>query len=383
MFVYTDESYIHQNHQSTRTYLSKEQKKDGVDKKKKSKGRRLVILHAITSFGPLCSREETGYPVSDLTWSGDTPHPSSNELTCETLWVANSHKGDYHDNMTSDIFVKWVNERLFPTFEKLYPSKKMILVCDNAPYHHKREIGSLANLSKGKTLELMQEYEVETIDLPITTEERKELANCGLDGVENLGECVRIKFDADEQKQTSRRQIPSIANLDELKLAFVTWLKDNKPEALNCKVENLFKEKGYEILWTPPYAPDLQPIEMFWAAGKNHAAQYYKDDQKMKETVRLLREGWYGNGETYLDGHPLKKGEIDCSKLINHSVELASTKFVPVCRGIKGTIGELIIDENYIAEPCDVPIDTLVLTINRESEEDNENEVEVELDGDE
>ena len=51
--------------------------------------------------------------------------------------------------------------------------------------------------------------------------------------------------------------------------------------------------------------------------------------------------------------------------------------------GIKGTIGELIIDENYIAEPCDVPIDTLVLTINRESEEDNENEGEVELDGDE
>ena len=46
-------------------------------------------------------------------------------------------------------------------------------------------------------------------------------------------------------------------------------------------------------------------------------------------------------------------------------------------------VGELIIDENYIAEPCDVPIDTLVLTINRESEEDNENEVEVELDGDE
>ena len=100
--------------------------------------------------------------------------------------------------MTSDIFLKWVKERLFPTFEKLHPSKKMVLVCDNAPYHHKREIGSLANLSKAKTLNLMQEYNVESIDLPLTTEERKELANCGLEGIENFGKAVCISFDADE-----------------------------------------------------------------------------------------------------------------------------------------------------------------------------------------
>ena len=130
----------------------------------------------------------------------------------------------------------------------------------------------------------------------------------------------------------------------------------------------------------PPYAPDLQPIEMFWAAGKNHAAQYYKDDQKMKETVRLLREGWYGNGETYLDDHPLKKGEIDSEKLIDNSVKMALTKFVPVCRGIKGTIGELIIDKNYTPEPCEVPIDTLVLTLSKDAQEDDENAVVVQDD---
>ena len=60
---------------------------------------------------------------------------------------------------------------------------------------------------------------------------------------------------------------------------------------------------------------------------------------------------------------------------------MASTKFVPVCRGIKGTIGELVVDKNYIPEPCEVPIDTLVLTINQDLNEDDENQVEVELDG--
>ena len=63
----------------------------------------------------------------------------------------------------------------------------------------------------------------------------------------------------------------------------------------------------------------------------------------MKKTVRLLREGWYGNGFTYMDSHPLKGSEIDCKKL-----GLALTKFVPVCQDIDDTIGLLVVDENYV-----------------------------------
>lgn len=35
LFVFTDESYIHQNHQLGKTYLSKREQKEGVDKKEK------------------------------------------------------------------------------------------------------------------------------------------------------------------------------------------------------------------------------------------------------------------------------------------------------------------------------------------------------------
>ena len=37
LFVFTDESYIHQNHQLGKTYLSKRQQKEGVDKKRKAR----------------------------------------------------------------------------------------------------------------------------------------------------------------------------------------------------------------------------------------------------------------------------------------------------------------------------------------------------------
>ena len=99
---------------------------DSTINRSASKGERLVILHAITPFGPLCERDERGIPVSDLKWNGDTPHPTKrndNELTCELMWKASSSSGDYHDNMNSEMFMRWTTEKLVPTFEKLYPQK--------------------------------------------------------------------------------------------------------------------------------------------------------------------------------------------------------------------------------------------------------------------
>ena len=106
----------------------------------------MIILHAITPFGPLCERDEKGIPVSDLVWNGDTPHArnTNNKLTCELMWKATSASGDYHSNMNSEMFMKWTTQKLIPTFELLHPNKKMVLICDNAAYHHKREIGPLA-----------------------------------------------------------------------------------------------------------------------------------------------------------------------------------------------------------------------------------------------
>ena len=92
------------------------------------------------------------------------------------MWVAQSHTGDYHDNMCSDMFMQWLENKLVPTFEQKYPGKKMVLVADNAPYHHKRVIGSLGSLTKGKLVDRMARHSVEWIDLLVTSEKRQELA---------------------------------------------------------------------------------------------------------------------------------------------------------------------------------------------------------------
>lgn len=98
VFVYLDEIYVNQNH--------------SIGKSRRSgRGKRLIILYAITKDGPLAERDpETGKPIPcQLKWSGDTPHSISNcncsdewILTTEMFWVSNSRIGDYHDNMNSE-----------------------------------------------------------------------------------------------------------------------------------------------------------------------------------------------------------------------------------------------------------------------------------------
>jgi len=166
VLVYTDESYLHQNHCPGNSWISKDKDGNIVDRVT-SKGRRLIMLHAITKDGPLVTMDDQpdgGYPIETLQWKAserarvetDTPHPIDGEdgkaLTAELLWVAQSHSGDYHDNvrmlmhinsasctipdsfslqMNSDMYLRWVKNRLLPTFEKLYPGKQMILIQDN------------------------------------------------------------------------------------------------------------------------------------------------------------------------------------------------------------------------------------------------------------
>jgi hypothetical protein len=147
------------------------------------------------------------------------------------------------------------------------------------------------------------------------------------------------------------------------------WLKLHKPDRLDCKVEKLMKDAGHEILWTPPYCPDLQPIELFWAAGKNHAGMLHYEKRSMKDTVKHLREGWYGSFGAVGEEDD-KKRPVDCNKLYLTSIKYANTKFIPMCKdSLSGTIGALIQDPSYTPPTVDVPIDTLLLEWPSEQEQ--------------
>jgi len=117
-----------------------------------------------------------------------------------------------------------------------------------APYHHKREIGSLREFTTKKALyEHLREVapEVDEITLPIN--EKRKRATCE----------AKVKVTDDFHLKSASTQIPDI---DEMRDGFLRVLREKKSPKVQCKVENMLREKGHRWLWTPPYCPWLQPV---------------------------------------------------------------------------------------------------------------------------
>ena len=66
--------------------------------------------------------------------------------------MANSHTSDYLSNIHSEMFMRWVEEKLVLVFEKVHPNKSMVLVVDSALYYNKRIIGPPSSLTKKRLL---------------------------------------------------------------------------------------------------------------------------------------------------------------------------------------------------------------------------------------
>ena len=147
VIVYMDESFVHQAHGSAYSYFFTDENgvvDDGFGRTT-GKGLRMIMVHAITKHGPLVSRDSNVVPIQEGWFKpkckgkgreGSSDFQMKDEDTAEFLWQAKLSKGDYHASMTDVMFMEWLERRLAPAFKKLFGNKKMILVLDNASYHH-------------------------------------------------------------------------------------------------------------------------------------------------------------------------------------------------------------------------------------------------------
>ena len=67
-------------------------------------------------------------------------------------------------------------------------------------------------------------------------------------------------------------------------------------------MQSLFRDQGYELIYTPPYSPNLQPIETVWAMVKNHVAHKFRRGRKMAQLLEDTRAGFYGTVESKYKG---------------------------------------------------------------------------------
>ena len=76
---------------------------------------------------------------------------------------------------------------------------------------------------------------------------------------------------------------------DCLKTELAEIIKKIAPEPL-YKIDEIAKSFGHEVLRTPPYHPELQPIEICWGVVKNHIAR--NCDFTMTNLVKQLDNGF-------------------------------------------------------------------------------------------
>jgi transposase len=160
-------------------------------------------------------------------------------------WVPNAKNvfrsdrrtGDYHGQMNGDIFKKWFCEKLIPNI----PQHSLIIM-DNAPYHSVLSKNSPPSESSSKSA-------------IFTWLEKNNIV------------CSR----------------------DNLKAELVELLKKISLAPI-YEIDEIATQHGHEILRTPQYHPELQPIEICWGVVKNTVSR--NCDFTMKNLEIQLEMAW-------------------------------------------------------------------------------------------
>lgn len=153
------------------------------------------------------------------------------------VFQAKKRTGDYHGQMNASVFQQWFAEQLLPN---LPPD--CLIIMDNATYHNTLSAHSPPT--------------------PTCTKEqirRWLLAN----------------------------HIP--CEPDCLKAELVAVLQKIAPAPI-YEVDEMARLQGHEIVRTPPYHPELQPIEVCWGVVKNHVARHC--DFTLSNLKSQLEEGF-------------------------------------------------------------------------------------------
>ena len=151
----------------------------------------------------------------------------------KVVFKSSRKTGDYHGQMNFEIFQKWFTEQLIPNIPK-----NSIIIMDNASYHN-----ILAESSA-----------------PISTSSKTAI------------------FSWLEKNKLA-------VNPDCLKAELIEILNKFAPEPTYA-IDEIANKYGHEVLRTPPYHPELQPIEICWGVLKNHVGR--NSDFTMKNLYEQL-----------------------------------------------------------------------------------------------
>jgi hypothetical protein len=252
--VYTDESSVWQHHTTTRSWSSDKTPQRNLSPSYPSKhGERIIILTAMSEDGPLSSFDGMRNSTNDLS----DPQPTAQFAF---PWAGEGEEDeDYHKSFTGALWLQWVENRLLPAFALHHPGQKMILVLDNASYHRIRP------------------------PLAVTPSQMTRV------------QCISYL-------EHHRQPMVDRASLADLR----QQVADHYADSPATQLEAILRRHGHEVVWTPPYESDTQPIELYWALVKGSIARSFAGPR----TVSRMQAA--------VDAAMLQVTRDECQRLIAH-----------------------------------------------------------------
>ena len=298
VILYFDESYVDKNGHLRYSFVKKG---CGAAAVPKGTGQRIVIMACITKEGVLAElhRSPDGklqyvQYVDNLT---DTPamrtaRKAAQSLPCLSidgktsihLFELKHGKADYHVDGAK--ILSYFRNLVKPLVDKLYPNKKVFVVMDNASTHLKRAStnayfdvlgtpkrdlgvrmkdvmsavisrkGGLRGGGKGYLLPVTMNRTIGGVATTKTVTFFMGDGNVPRDAV---------RYDSSISAQKTNFNAPYV---HELQNAAIAWLKVHAPSYLISELQQWAAANKWCIIYSVPYAPDSQPIEMTWSHVK-------------------------------------------------------------------------------------------------------------------
>jgi transposase len=228
-------------------------------------------------------------------------------------WVYDSDEGsDYHDAVNFEKFQRWIENYMLPSFHAKYPGKVPILVLDNAPYH----VFGLFNPMSASLTKRDLENKLRSMGVNIIKVNRQD------------AEGNRIEKEFSMPFGKGGKNHPTN---DELRTVTMKLMKERNDNELKTWVERV---EGLEVIYTPPYMPSFQTIELVWTDTKNYVAKQYQTGRSF---------------ETFLSDNQIRSWGVDCNKLVQHC-RRSMNSWISQDKVISGNLEKLIVPENYQRE---------------------------------
>jgi hypothetical protein len=121
----------------------------------------------------------------------------------------------------------------------------------------------------------------------------------------------RVEFRESQWSGRGGKFSPTVKELNEaLKVEL-----PKHPEFQTTEIQKLFDQEGWQLIYTPPYTPEVQPIEKIWAYVKSIVASHFTPNRTASSLHIDIIMAFYGHP---LQDHPGVTPEF-CQSVITHA----------------------------------------------------------------